>query len=201
MAGTPAGWGRFDNNIKLLLHQHLLNEQQYLCIYCQQSIPPKLVKDTPAAKHPSHLEHIRPKDTGMFPHLMFEYTNLSVSCNGFDIEQPPTSPEFCGHKKENIYDDTLFLHPFEITDIEDYFEYDINGKILPSTTYRDPLKKAEYTIATLNLNELALETARQEQYNLLIEEVKNGLDIENYLDASQPQLPKFYSMLRELFGL
>lgn len=140
----PANWPSFDKNIKLLLHQHLLKEQQHLCIYCQQSIPSKTQKDDPIANpkilHPSHIEHIRPKEAGKFPLLTFEYTNLAVSCDGFEIGStlPRRSPDFCGHPKKSIFDDTLFLHPFEEMDIEDFFEYDLNGEIGPSA--KDPGK-------------------------------------------------------------
>jgi uncharacterized protein (TIGR02646 family) len=204
---NPANW---DNNrfkqstVKLTLHQHLLAEQQHLCIYCQQSIPPKLQKDdhqaVPPIIHPSHIEHVRPKGANHFPHLTFEYTNLSVSCDGFEIDPavPRSSPEFCGHPKENKYDDALFLHPFEEPDIEAFFEFDVNGKIKP--TAKDPLK-ALYTFQLLGLDKETLREMRERQYDTIIQEVNNGLDIAAYLDPNQPELPKFYSMLRQLFGL
>lgn len=197
---APVHWDDFHSDAKLELHQHLLEEQQYLCVYCQQSIPPKPIKDTPTSKHPSHLEHIRPKDAAQYPHLTFEYSNLSVSCIGFEIDPatPPGHPEFCGHQKQNAYSETLFLHPFEALHVEQCFEYDINGKIRASTILAGP---AAYTIATLGLDKSVLEAARAEQYLLIIEEVNNnGLDIDQYLDLRQAQLPKFYSMLKQLFG-
>lgn len=198
---APVHWDDFHSDAKLELHQHLLEEQQYLCIYCQQSIPPKPIKDTLASKHPSHIEHIRPKDTAQYPHLTFEYNNLAVSCNGFEIDPtlPPGHPEFCGHQKQNLYDETLFLHPFEEVRVAECFEYDLNGKIRPSSILPGA---ANYTIATLGLDKPVLEEARVEQYLLIIEEVSNnGLDIHQYLDSSQAQLPKFYSMLKQMFGL
>lgn len=193
----PARWSSFDSNVKLTLHQHLLAEQQYLCVYCQQSIPRKLPK---GKLHPSHIEHIRPKSARQFPLLAFEYTNLSVSCDGFEIDPavPRTSPEFCGHPKEDKYDDALFLHPFEEPDIEAFFDFDINGKI--KATAKDP-GKANYTFQLLGLEKETLREMRERQYNLIIQEVNNGLDIATYLDPNQPELPKFYSMLRQLFGL
>ena len=195
---SPRNWSRFNPNKKIILHQHLLKEQQFLCVYCQQSIPPKLTKDIqPGLLHPSHIEHIRPKDT--HTHLTYEYTNLGVSCNGFDVTTPPAHPDFCGHPKDNEFDEHLFLHPFEIPDIEDYFQYDINGKILPSSI--SPLK-SQKTITLLRLDNPILENMRAEQYLILIEEVTaTGLDITLYLDETLPELPKFHSMLKQLFAV
>ena len=43
---------------------------------------------------------------------------------------------------------------------------------------------------------------RERQYDVILEDVNNGtLDIDSYLDPAQPELPKFFSMLRQLFGL
>ncbi len=196
----PNNWGKFDASIKLNLHQHLLREQQHLCVYCQQSIPRKSQKDDHAARppelHPSHIEHIRPKET--FPKLTFEHTNLGVSCNGFDIAQSPTAPEFCGHPKGSQFDDLKFLHPFEQTDVELHFEYDINGGIKSS---KKDSGRATYTIGLLQLDHQILSDMRAEQYNLVIAEVAAGLDIDDYLDPRQPELPKFFSMLWQLFRL
>ena len=41
---------------------------------------------------------------------------------------------------------------------------------------------------------------REQQYLNIINEVNNnGLDIEDFLDPNYPELPKFYSMLKQLF--
>lgn len=195
----PSVWNGFNKDVKLKLHQHLLKEQRYLCVYCQQSIPPKLLKDIqPGTIHPSHIEHIRPKEIGQWPHLTFDYTNLGVSCNGFDTNLPAGAHDFCGHPKANAFDDTLFLHPFENQDIEDYFEYDINGKIKPSAKSPAP---AQFTIDLLKLDHPTLDYMREQQYLLLIDEEANGLDMADYLDETQPVLPKFISMLKQLFAL
>jgi uncharacterized protein (TIGR02646 family) len=198
-AKRPTKWKKFDANVKLILHQHLLTEQQHLCIYCQQSVPQKHVKDrAPFVIHPSHVEHVRPKDEEKFPDLTFDYLNLAVSCNGFDVlDTLVSSHDFCGHPKANVYDETLFLHPFESPDIEDYFYYTINGEI--KSTAKD-VNRANYTIKTLQLNNTLLKAMREEQYLIISEEtINNGLDITAYLEENQTELPKFYSMLKQLF--
>ncbi len=195
----PTTW-HIDSNMKLTLHQHLWEEQKSLCIYCQQSICKKIVKDaTGNPLHPSHIEHIRPKDAaGTFSHLIFEHSNLAVSCNGNDVDDPlDVVLKYCGHAKLNQHDDSLFLHPFELIDVEEYFDYDVNGRITPSG--KDPIK-AGYTINLLKLNHPDLDSMREQQYLNIINEVNNnGLDIEDFLDPNYPELPKFYSMLKQLF--
>lgn len=198
-AKRPTKWADFDANIKLILHQHLLIEQHYLCIYCQQSIPKKRVKDVPPLiLHPSHMEHVRPKGIRIYLHLVFDYLNLAVSCNGFDTNLGITAaPDFCGHPKKNAYNDTLFLHPFETPDIEDYFEYTINGEITASVK---DTNRANYTIQTLQLDSSKLNDMREEQYLIVLEEMlNNGLDIALYLNETQTELPKFHSMLKQFF--
>jgi uncharacterized protein (TIGR02646 family) len=193
----PRRWMDFDANVKLILHQHLLIEQHYLCIYCQQSIPQKRVKDVPPLiLHPSHMEHVRPK--GIYLHLTFDYLNLAVSCNGFDTNLGiTTTPDFCGHPKQNAYDNALFLHPFETPDIEDYFNYTINGEIKASVK---DANRANYTIQTLHLDSPKLNDMREEQYLIVLEEMlNNDLDMALYLDENQTELPKFHSMLKQFF--
>jgi uncharacterized protein (TIGR02646 family) len=98
----PRNWADVNSGEKLLLHQYLLAQQKHLCIYCQQSIPQKTSKNIPPSViHPSHIEHIRPKST--FSALELEQNNLSVSCNGFEIDAAATlNPDFCGHKKDKL---------------------------------------------------------------------------------------------------
>ncbi len=107
----PQNWKKVEAGPKLVLHQHLLEEQQHLCVYCQQSIPKKRQKDQPPTfLHPSHVEHIRPKS--IFRHLVFDHKNLAVSCDGFEIDAAARAhPDFCGHKKDDFFDDALFVHP------------------------------------------------------------------------------------------
>ncbi len=204
LRNRPTSWNNrkfAQGDVKLALHRHLLAEQQFLCIYCQQSILDKTQKDdqlaNPPVRHPSHIEHIRPRE--IFPDLIFEHTNLAVSCEGFDIEMSDrNAPEFCGHPSKSRFNEVLHLHPFEKPDIEDFFEYNIKGEIKAST--KDP-EKAEYMIELLQLDHQKLSDMRQRQRLLVAQKISQGLDIDTYLDPSQPELPKFFSMLRQLFGL
>jgi len=61
--------------------------------------------------------------------------------------------------------------------------------------------KAEYMIAILDLNHSKLIDIRKEQYQLIIEQQENGLDIEEFLNPHYDLLPAFYMMLKQLFLL
>ncbi len=178
----PSSWEEFDGDIKLTLHQHLWCEQGELCIYCQQRLPPKEGKQA-SAEIRSHIEHIRPQK--MFPLLIFVYENLSVSCEGFiNNYRYHSKKEFCEHCKGDKYDETTFLNPVELQDIESYFEYNAEGYVCPSS--KDKVR-AEYMIKILCLN-----------HEWLIEERKLVLDAvaHNQLEINSG-LPPFYSMLKQ----
>ena len=194
---SPSVWREFKTDIKLKLHQHLWREQQGLCIYCQQSVPKKMEVEYSIR---SHIEHIRPQKP--YINLVFCYKNLSISCEGFDCNTEDTNPkkEFCEHRKGNEYDGDKFLNPVECEDIEDYFTYDIEGKIHPNRRKsQQEIIKAEYMIKILHLNHRNLIKMRKEQYNVIITDQVNGLDIKDFLSPNYDFLPSFYSMLKQLF--
>jgi len=196
---SPSVWSEFKTDIKLKLHQHLWREQQGLCIYCQQEVPEK--KET-EYKIRSHIEHIRPRSRPQYAHLTFCYKNLSVSCEGFFCKTESLKPkkEFCEHRKGNEYNEDKFLNPVERDNIEDYFIYDIEGKIYPnSNKNQEDRTKAEYMILILDLNHPKLTDIRKEQYQLIIEQQEKGLDIEEFLNPHYDFLPAFYTMLKQLF--
>lgn len=190
---------------KKKLHKHLLNDQKNLCIYCLQEIANKNYKEK------SHIEHIRPKS--IRKDLRFEFTNLAVSCNGLNCssEKDLIPKKFCGHYKDNeelninaIFDDELFLHPFEIDDIESYFEYNIEGHIKPNKNKSpNDQKKATYMIDLIGLNNPELVNGRQESYLSLIDiQERQGIeDVHILLDANNNTYLSFYPMLKALFGL
>lgn len=199
---SPMAWNEFRTDIKLKLHQHLWREQQGLCIYCQQQVPEK--KEIESSNDiRSHIEHIRPQKP--YTNLVFCYKNLSISCEGFDCNTEDTKPkkEFCEHRKGNEYDEDKFLNPVECETIEDYFIYDIEGRIYPNERdQKEVIEKAKYMIKILDLNNSGLVKMRKTQYDLIIEqanEFDNEFDIENFLSPNYNLLPAFYSMLKQLF--
>lgn len=194
----PENWNELPTNLKHTLHLHLWLEQQGLCVYCQQAIPEKKTAQS-SAQIRSHIEHIRPRSHSTYSALTFHYHNLSVSCEGFDCTaagQP--KKEFCEHRKANEYDENQFLHPFELQDIEEYFEYDVEGRIFANHLKSDfEQQKANYMIKILALNHKELERLRVTTYSQMLDE--NLSDINELLDLNVSQLPAFYSMLKFLF--
>ena len=88
----------------------------------------------------------------------------------------------------------------ELFDIEDYFVYDIEGNIHPNSGKNQEERiKASHKIKNLDLNHSKLTDIRKEQYQLIIEQQENGLDIEEFLNPHYDFLPAFYSMLKQLF--
>ncbi|OQY43735.1 MAG: TIGR02646 family protein [Candidatus Parabeggiatoa sp. nov. 2] len=189
----PLAWNEFDDNIKLILHQHLYYEQGGLCIYCQQKLLPKTEKESNAHIR-SHIEHIRPRSS--YPYLTFDYCNLSVSCEGFDCEILKTNQqpkkEFCEHRKGNEYGEDCFLNPIEVKDIEDYFVYDdLTLEILPKYEKgTEEFKKADYMKKILDLNNNKLIRMR--------EKVVKDIERNGPYEKHEKQLPPFYSMLLQL---
>ena len=125
-------WDSFTTEIKQVLKQYLLEEQESSCCpYCEIEINLKN----------SQIEHIKPKDK--FPKLLTEYDNLLACC---------LESKRCGNSKANKWD-KLFINPV-IENPEDYFEYDIKtGEITPIFKEGNRYEKAKYTIDLLNLND------------------------------------------------
>ena len=157
----------FTNPHKAKLLDVLLKEQGYICCYCGRRI----------SNDNSHIEHLKPKSKNRSPsyaHLVVTYSNLLASCNGYTEEQeseyqeklkqkrdtPPLAREFCGHKKDDWYDDNFTVSPL-IENCAEYFTYTGAGEIRATTV--DPTKKkaAEETIERLGLNNTNLERSRK----------------------------------------
>ena len=128
-------WDSFSTEIKQILKQYLLEEQENRCCpYCEIEI--NLDK--------SHIEHIKPKNT--FPKLLSDYNNFIACC---------LTNKRCGDSKASEWDE-LFINPV-IENPEDYFEYDIKtGEITPIFKEGNRYEKAKYTIDLLNLNDSRL---------------------------------------------
>ena len=129
-------WDEYRNKRKL--KEHILEkEQNYLCCYCEAKV----------TLENSHIEHIKPKSLD-YDNLTFDYNNLLISCNGtcFSSENKPKT---CGHKKENKFNENLFLNPIVVENIRAYFIYTDNGYIGSSSLCE---KKAKYTMELLQLN-------------------------------------------------
>ncbi len=193
------------STIRLILHQFMWRTQKGLCCYCEQEVPYKISADDSAK---SHFEHIRPKALKAFKHLTYQFENIVISCEGFDLAlDSENKKEFCGHIKDdknkgNEYDDAFFLNPTEILDVEGYFRYDSEGNIEPNPIKTDnEQNRATYMIRILGLDHPDLIGMRQKQYSFW-EERKREIPYEQFvadLDENLPFLPSFFSFLKQRF--
>lgn len=137
-------WDDYEARKKRELKKHILKEEQYnLCCYCESKLNNDLSN--------SHLEHILPKSIAKYRTKTFDYNNLVVSCDGTHFNEISNSnPEHCGHKKDNSFNEDLFLNPTLIENLYIFFKFNKDtGLILQS---RHGGNRAAYTILLLNLN-------------------------------------------------
>jgi len=195
-----ADWNYFHKNhflVKKTLKKTLHQEQGGLCVYCEKKID--------LSKKSSHFEHIFPKDRqGAYAHLVFDYRNLSISCNGEENESPHKSKEYCGHKKLNFMDEGKFLNPTQQNDIKNYFFYkvidDVGDQVAIQSSGKDN-EKANYMIdELLSLNNITLMRerayARKQFLREFIVEIKSNKKdrVVKYLKKN----PAFVSLLSSI---
>lgn len=163
-------WDSFTPEIKQVLKQYLLEEQENSCCpYCEIEIH---LED-------SHIEHIKPKDK--FPKLLADYNNFIACC----LEK-----KICGDSKASKWSE-LFINPV-IEDPEDYFEYDIKtGKIIPIFKEGNRHKKAKYTIDLLNLNDNRLCEIRKRYIFEFLSYSKNNKYSLNNFPVKFPSLRRY----------
>jgi uncharacterized protein (TIGR02646 family) len=117
---------------KQQFHQHLIAEQGHICCYCGARI----------VSSDSHIEHFQPQTD--YPHLELDYFNLIASCQQ---KIQPKEPRHCGMGKGDWFDDRLLVSPL-IADCENFFEYTVDGQILPSRELE--LEKAAAATKTID---------------------------------------------------
>jgi uncharacterized protein (TIGR02646 family) len=212
----PTTWDKASEGKKKRLAHHLHQEQGGLCAYCLEELPlPQGGNDTEIDI--SHVDHMRQKGKPEFKQLEFEQTNLVFSCKGYRYKETPPpfvrtergrikrtaekglQRECCGMYKDSQahFEETKILFPTEFPDIETYFHYEANGKIVPNPLKSKGIQaQCEYTIDLLNLNLDYLQKQRQMEYDLFLE--KTDEDIVILLEMSD-RLNRFHAMLRYFF--
>jgi uncharacterized protein (TIGR02646 family) len=172
------------------LRENLLQEQGYLCCYCQQKIA--LENQTMT------VEHLVPRVTNGT--LLFEYNNLLASCLGGkqDIDEA-TQQKYCDNHRSSKH---LDITPLQIDCNQhfDYIEIEDGIKIIGLSD------KAENVIEILNLNapklrrlrgafvQPFLEDLSPDDANILLKKFKN--QIENTLQ--QPLMPFIQVLIQVL---
>ena len=168
-------WDSFTAEIKQVLKQYLLEEQENSCCpYCEIEI----------SLENSQIEHIKPKNK--FPKLLTEYDNLLACC---------LESKRCGNSKANKWDE-LFINPIT-ENPEDYFKYDIKtGKIISIFKDGEKYEKAKYTINLLNLNDNRLCNIRRKY---ILEFLSYSSNNENNLSNYPIKFPSLRRYLEKFF--
>jgi uncharacterized protein (TIGR02646 family) len=167
------------NPEKSIVKAALMEEQGYLCCYCEQEL----------IATESHIEHFLPQDS--YPEKALDFSNLLCSCQD---QIRKGEPRHCGNLKG---DDELPISPLD-EDCEKYFKYTYDGYIEPVD------EKAQITIKTLGLDITKLNALRKDA----IEPFIDGLLTEDelmefvsaYLKKVDGKYPPFYTTIKFLFG-
>jgi len=141
------GWEDFKGReICHRLRNLLLNEQGYICCYCEREI----------AEDRGHFEHVMPrsykdkKGIAVGRQRELDYHNIVFSCTKdnkpFDEKGDKTT---CGHRKDDWYDENLFVTPLQ-ENCESLFRYKNDGTIVPVNG--PDSNKAQKTIDCLKLD-------------------------------------------------
>ena len=183
-------WKRFGNPCKDALTQHIKDEQSGLYIYCECDL----------THVTAHLEHLAPQE--QYPHLRFDYQNLTVSCEGVDCDAEK-SRQSCGHRKNNEYDESLFINPITESDIGSYFAFikdgDGAGAIIPAELSEFHVRRAEYMIRILRLDADFLRKRRKAAKKALIDFVLDYPDFD--IDSELSTEREYISFLRYCFAV
>ncbi len=147
--------------IKSEVKRTLIQEQGYICCYCECRIN----------TNDSHIEHFRPQsDPSVDP---LDFSNLICSCLKDKVAGDPLH---CGHLKNNWFDSILLISPLDAS-CETKFRYKSDGSISPA----DPDdQSAKETIDRLGLDIPKLRAMRKQA-------IAQFTDIENPFKPSELQ--------------
>jgi uncharacterized protein (TIGR02646 family) len=146
---------------KNTIKQLLMEEQGFICCYCQQRI--QFDENT-------QIEHLIAR--AVEAQKMFDYHNLLACCKGGESERQTdkTFPEYCGASKGNK---TIEINPLQ-ADCESFFEYEVVDFTDDSVYIKMAGKTAEAqnTIDTLQLNCAYLQEQRGVFYRILLANIE-----------------------------
>ena len=139
-------WENLWNSENRLIAEALATLQKGLCAYCESSVRIDSSKNC-------HIEHFKPRSKNEA--LIFEWTNLFLSCNGGAGENA-----HCGKHKDDWNGDDIVSPGDRLC--EDLFAYRFDGEVVPSTQLTESdASRALATIKILNLNCPALVAKRR----------------------------------------
>ena len=141
-------WEKLSGKDKTNVKKSLLQEQGFICCYCQQRI---------RLDNKTIIEHFVARDTA--PEKMFDYENILACCDGGDEERKnqkgqavraaERTPQYCSSKKDN---EKLLINPLN-EDCETHFCYVFNeDPEKPELRIEGLSKQGWDTIKKLNLD-------------------------------------------------
>lgn len=143
-SANPADWdwGELKNPEKDDLRKALLEEQGYICCYCNRGLEGILTK----------IEHFFAKKADKYPSKMFDYENILIACHGGEKDPRPRFL-YCDSAKGDK--EPPPISPLQ-ENCEDYFQFTTTGKIKAKGNHPD----AVATIKLLNLDNPKLNELR-----------------------------------------
>ncbi|MBD2654864.1 MULTISPECIES: retron system putative HNH endonuclease [Synechocystis] len=178
-------YARLGSDLKKTIKQALMQEQGYICCYCEQRLDPD----------DSHVEHFRPQSK--FPLNSLDFDNLLCSCQD---QIKKGEPRHCGKLKDNWFDPALLLSPLD-PKCETSFQFTADGYIQPR--YEQD-QAAITTITKLGLDIPALRALRRQAIEPFLDESLSveefNLFVQKYLlPSSAGDFNPFWSSIYYLF--
>lgn len=164
-------YGNLSNPEKKELKNALLEEQGYICCYCNRQI----------SGEDSHIEHFKPQSD--YQELALDYNNLHASCLK---EQSKSTPKHCGVAKDNWFDGGVTISPLDVI-CEQKFRYTDDGHISP---LNDPDRNTQIFIDKLNLDDAILIQKRKEA-------IAGWLDVD-LIQASNAEIQRNITALEKM---
>lgn len=171
-------WNRVPKYVKQTIHQSLLQEQGFLCCYCENSVN----------HEESHIEHFRPRISNR--EFQLDYDNLLVSCQR---ELSKGVPRHCGHSKGSWFDGDLLISPLAV-DCENRFFFTANGDVFAR---RPDDEGAETTIRKLCLNIRKLRSLRAAAVSQLYNELPEDIEL-LLVKGSDGKFLAFHTTIRQV---
>jgi uncharacterized protein (TIGR02646 family) len=183
----PRAYDRFKKtaSIKKVVKDALMQEQGYLCCYCERSL----------TDDDSHIEHFQPRQKTATDPL--DFNNLLCSCQK---DLMPGEPRHCGNSKSN-FDANLLISPFDST-CETRFMFTADGYIQAA---QDTDAVAQKTLEVLQLDIPKLRALRRSAIAPFLEpdlsDAELQLFVKGYLEKSESgQYSEFWTTIRSLFA-
>lgn len=178
-------YGNLSGVAKKAVKRALMEEQGYLCCYCERRID----------DGDSHIEHFRPQSLPDVDAL--DFSNLLCSCQKH-LEKGV--PLHCGNLKGDWFDPSLLVSPLE-PGCEGRFAFDGLGSIIPKHQTDVGVRE---TIKRLGLDIPKLRDMRAKALEPFIDGSLSEVELQRFVDGylqqdASGQFGEFWSTIRFLF--